>query len=334
MTIKPNLFSYATSELSQDAFICWLLAWAGEADKGKESALHQVSIEFLSALFKKSGRLIPSVIDSIKVERQVDGIDILCTVNGDIAVLIEDKVGTREHSGQLDRYLKSLSGKGWSDTAIIPIYLQTGDQSSYNKVRGSAYHAFLRRDFIQVLESDAGIKARAISDILADYYEYLFGIERAVESYLEKPVEAWGRRAWQGFYQFLQLELGTGEWKYVANPSGGFLCFHWYHRDDASCQQYLQLEEKTLCLKIAVNDPKERRALRSQWHKRVTAACLNTSIKVERPSRFGSGRTMTVGIVRDYRVVDENGLIDIPKTVSVLLAAQALLDGTKYLSNA
>ena len=27
MSEKPNLFEYATSELSQDAFICWLLAW-------------------------------------------------------------------------------------------------------------------------------------------------------------------------------------------------------------------------------------------------------------------------------------------------------------------
>ena len=24
----PNLFKFATSELSQDAFICWLLSWA------------------------------------------------------------------------------------------------------------------------------------------------------------------------------------------------------------------------------------------------------------------------------------------------------------------
>ncbi len=25
---RPNLFEFATSELSQDAVICWLLAWA------------------------------------------------------------------------------------------------------------------------------------------------------------------------------------------------------------------------------------------------------------------------------------------------------------------
>lgn len=327
MATKPNLFSYATSELSQDAVICWLLAWAVEPNEGSESALHQVGVEVLSALFHKAGRHFPSAIDSIKVERQVDGIDILCTVNGHIAVLIEDKVGTKEHSGQLDRYLKKISEKGRGFTAIIPIYLQTGDQSSYNKVRQSNYHVFLRRDFLKVLESGAGVMARASSDILADYYGYLLGIENAVESYLEKPVEAWGRRAWQGFYQCLQSELGAGEWKYVANPSGGFFCFHWHRRGDARCKQYLQLEENKLCIKIAVSDPEKRKTLRSQWHRRVEAACLYKGVKVERPLRFGNGRTMTVGIIKDYLVLDENGLIDIPKTVSVLLAAQAVLDG-------
>lgn len=325
-TVKPNLFSYATSELSQDAVICWLLAWAGEPRDGSESALQQVGVEFLSALFQKAGRSIPSVIDSLKVERQVGGIDILCTVNDQIALLIEDKLGTQEHSGQLDRYLKNLSEKGRLRTDIIPIYLQTGDQSSYNRVRQSTYHVFLRHDFLQVLESNAGVNARAKSDTLDDYYKYLRGIEVAVQSYLEKPVEAWGRRAWQGFYQRLQSELGTGEWKYVANPSGGFHCFHWHRHGDSDCKQYLLLEEKNLCFKIAVNDPANRRSLRSKWHKRVAAACHENGVDVERPLRFGSGRNMTVGVMKNYWVSDEKGLIDIPKTISVLLSAQGVLD--------
>jgi hypothetical protein len=35
----PNLFHYATSELSQDAFICWLLDWANPDNKEKDEAL-------------------------------------------------------------------------------------------------------------------------------------------------------------------------------------------------------------------------------------------------------------------------------------------------------
>lgn len=325
-TSKPNLFSYATSELSQDAVICWLLAWAGESSSRSESALHQVGMEFLSALIQKAGRPLPEIIDTIRVERQVGGIDILCTINERIVILIEDKVGTQEHSGQLDRYLKNLSEKGICRADIIPIYLQTGEQSSYNNVRKSTYHVFLRHDLLQVLESATGVKARSESDILEDYYRYLRGIEVAVQSYLEKPVETWGWRAWQGFFQRLQSELGVGEWKYVANPSGGFLCFHWGRRGDSDCKQYLLLEEKNLCFKIAVTDREHRKALRSKWYKRVKAACQENGIDVERPPRFGTGRNMTVGIIRGYWVSDEKGLIDIPKTISFLRAAQAILD--------
>lgn len=38
---RPNLFTYATSELSQDAFICWLAAWADPKFKDADPALHQ-----------------------------------------------------------------------------------------------------------------------------------------------------------------------------------------------------------------------------------------------------------------------------------------------------
>ena len=33
----PNLFHYATSELSQDAFLCWMLAWAMSTSTTKPS---------------------------------------------------------------------------------------------------------------------------------------------------------------------------------------------------------------------------------------------------------------------------------------------------------
>ena len=35
--MKPNLFKYATSELSQDAFICWLLEWAKPQNRKRKT---------------------------------------------------------------------------------------------------------------------------------------------------------------------------------------------------------------------------------------------------------------------------------------------------------
>lgn len=75
----PNLFKFATSELSQDAFICWLLSWAKKNYKtgnDKHKALNKVAISVLALLFDKAGKTLPTSIDSIVVQRQVSNIDI------------------------------------------------------------------------------------------------------------------------------------------------------------------------------------------------------------------------------------------------------------------
>ncbi|MBB1077962.1 PD-(D/E)XK nuclease family protein [Rhodoferax sp. 4810] len=60
------------------------------------------------SFFKKHDREFPSKIEKIDVKKQYQNIDILLTVNDTIAIPIEDKIGTREHSNQLQRYLEIL----------------------------------------------------------------------------------------------------------------------------------------------------------------------------------------------------------------------------------
>ena len=49
----PNLFRYASSELSQDAIICYIIEWAKSENKGHNTKLHNLAIEFLNSLFDK-----------------------------------------------------------------------------------------------------------------------------------------------------------------------------------------------------------------------------------------------------------------------------------------
>ena len=50
---RPNLFGYATKELSQDAVICWLIAWAGveQSKYPEDEALRRCGRAFVDALF-------------------------------------------------------------------------------------------------------------------------------------------------------------------------------------------------------------------------------------------------------------------------------------------
>ena len=97
--MKVNLFDFATKELSQDAFLLWLVSNADKHYQEDES-LHKVAQSFVRALigpYKKE-------IVSVKVEKQWKHIDVAFSVNDDVFVIIEDKAGACLHGDQLERY--------------------------------------------------------------------------------------------------------------------------------------------------------------------------------------------------------------------------------------
>ena len=49
---EPNLFAFATSELSQDAALCWLLAWADPSCAASDTAMHDTGRAFLELLYR------------------------------------------------------------------------------------------------------------------------------------------------------------------------------------------------------------------------------------------------------------------------------------------
>ncbi|WP_422472652.1 PD-(D/E)XK nuclease family protein [Endozoicomonas sp. ALB032] len=321
MTI-PNIFRFATSELSQDAFICWLLCWADPALKNENAELHTCGLSLLDALFHKQGKTLPETINSVQVRKQDSNIDVLCIINGEYAVLIEDKVGTKQHSNQLERYKYEIANRHYDSNNIILIYLQTRDQGSYKAVKDNGYTPFLRQDFLTILNSYLGS-----NQILLDYRGHLQGIENRVKGYLNIGVTQWTGDQWIGFYIRLQEELGTGDWGYVANPSGGFFGYWWSAFCDEHSKQYLQLEQNKLCFKIEVYNKEERRQLRSQWHKQILSVSKNDSFRltVTRPSRFGNGQYMTVCICEDWRITNSSGLLDFNQTIERLREAMKIL---------
>ena len=319
----PNIFNFATSELSQDAFICWLLSWASPDLKLEDKGLHDCGTALIAAFFYKMKIKKPSKFECVKVHKQYKNIDVLCVVNNEYPIIIEDKTDTKNHSKQLERYYNEILGKGFSESKIIPIYYKTEDQSSYTEVERNKYKPFLRDDILGVLNTYTGT-----NQILIDYRERLRQISAETESYLVIPPREWTWRAWKGFYMRLQKELDYGNWGYVPNQSGGFLGFWWGFENDSECQQHLQLEgcpsksEKKpflnkLHLKIKVENKTMRSSLRDKWYKRYTSKANASGLSFRKPDRFGSGKHMATSTLPDYIQCSE-GLVDIPMTVSLL----------------
>ena len=114
MTMEPNIFKYATSELSQDAFICYLLEFGNAKYRNtKEYELARLFLKHLN---------IEEDIEEIK--RQESHIDVLILTES-YAVILEDKTFSKEHSEQLKRYLEKCKND-YPDKEVKLLYFKTG----------------------------------------------------------------------------------------------------------------------------------------------------------------------------------------------------------------
>jgi hypothetical protein len=121
----PNIFEYATGELSQDAFICWLLAWIKCSPESPEA---DAAREFIVTLYNKyrDENLLPNAVESVMIVPQKKyNIDIYLEVKFKnetelVPFIIEDKVWTSPHSGQLETYREKVR-KEWTKSKGVDV---------------------------------------------------------------------------------------------------------------------------------------------------------------------------------------------------------------------
>ena len=106
--VENNIFSFATNELSQDAFICWCLNWINMPVRDDNASGRQFGSQFLSRLL--NGAYDVSKVNRVYIFRQLLNIDVLVLVPElQAALIIEDKTSSQEHGNQINRYKCLLS---------------------------------------------------------------------------------------------------------------------------------------------------------------------------------------------------------------------------------
>lgn len=328
--IKPNLFNYATSELSQDAIICYMLEWANSKFKKIDEETHNIGVKLLDAFFNKYSEVIekPQTYDNVEVIKQDNNIDVLCIVNNKYPIIIEDKTNTKNHGDQLERYFQQIeSREEFESKNIMCIYFKTHDQSCYKVVEENKYKVFLRKEILVVLNS-----APTNNIILNDYKLFLQKIEDDVKSYKVLPVHEWHWDSWKGFYLELKKQLGDGYWDYVPNAQGGFLGFWWsfnsktYDHDNKkyTYRVYLQMETNfigkepdcKLVIKLGIDEKANISNIVSSWKDYIISYDKDTFTK---PKVVRSGKTSSVGIVSEsFIVLNENKCLNIVETINNL----------------
>ena len=109
MSVKHNLFAFATSELSQDAFFCWALDCL---NRDEDSPLYGFGRSFCALLLGRKNDDLPK-IKGVVIRRQFKHVDVLALVvysnrTTIDALVTEDKVNTSEHDDQIQKYLTEL----------------------------------------------------------------------------------------------------------------------------------------------------------------------------------------------------------------------------------
>ena len=306
--MQNNLFYYATKELSQDAFICWLMSFARKNSK-KDDGLRECARDFIKQFTRdESG----AELWVTNIQRQYKSIDVLIEVNYKYLILIEDKTHTDEHDDQLARY-RTLLETDFPDRQLFCVYWKNGFQSDMSSVIENNYLPFGRNDILSTLEKYV---SRTDNQIFIDYYEYVKNMQKEVSLFRSIPIPQWNWLQINGFYDYLKQNPGIigdsfkANYGYVANPSGGFFGM-WFGNgtfktiDDDRYELYLQMEFVEGHLRICY------KASAYENENKIDSSICNSLLGIyegtnwinvaekhnfNRPVKFGCGKTVTLGV--------------------------------------
>lgn len=133
-----NIFKYATKELSQDAFIAWIVSFAQKSSEEYESDREKHywnKAQILLNLFvsgcipdKESNKKEYKVTDEVQLQK--NKIDVFIQLEEKYTkekyvVIVEDKVNSKMHDNQINRYIDEVK-EDFSDCNIRVVYYKTG----------------------------------------------------------------------------------------------------------------------------------------------------------------------------------------------------------------
>jgi len=304
---RPNLFDYATHELSQDAVLIWLFRYA-DPRFSEDGELHRIAQQFVRLFL--CGYDKP--IKTIQVWKQWENIDITVEINSEIGLVIEDKAGAHLHGDQLHRYRESAEKWARDDHLKLGFfYLNTEnpDTDDRTNVEKECFTIIKRSEILHILENYSGS-----NPILGDFREKLATLERETESFKTLPFAKWTHRAWQGFYDWIHSIRSDSTWMWLNTPNGAFLGMWWNNHDGWLKNEvalYPQIDQGRFTFKMYGESDANR-----SWGYRLRD-CLEEIAnelgvnEIHRPSRMSFKGFATALLVVEPEMYLGSGIVDL-----------------------
>ena len=308
MNKNNNIFAYATSELSQDAFLCWLFSFAMK-DSDYDPILKACAVDFLKQFIPELKTENEIWISEVP-KKQYKFIDVLLTVNDKYKVIIEDKTYTSEHNNQLKNYADTITND-FNGYKKICVYFKTGFQSDLSNVIENNYLIFMRKNILSTLEKYVD---KTDNIILKSYYEMIKTLDEEAEKYKVLPVSEWNWTQINEFYDQLKNKIKEkfnfdSNYGYVPNKSGGFNGMWIYNNTlrnykGNEYELYLQCQFYSnglmdICYKASSkSDNKINKEIREYFIWKENGKWVNVADKYGfiRPQNYRAGKTVTLGL--------------------------------------
>lgn len=324
----PNLFKFAPSELSQDAFFAWLISFADKKYQHEFSDLHQVAQSLLLAFIKKCRPDFKIDIQTVSIQKQHKHIDIVVIINDNFRILIESKTNSKEHGNQLKRYGEYAIHQNWN---FIGIYLKTGNEPNYSlnnisyktKELGVVFNVFNRQDILNIFNNYKHID----NSIFLDYFNYIQEIENKTNSYHELQIQNWYSRSWQGFYQYLEEKNMIYWWDIINNKDSRIWGANLAKILWNGVSITLGIRQNKLAFIITIEDKSKQKSMRNDASKFLLQhAHQNGLTEIIKPKRFGNGKFMAIAeIQQEHWLGQDNETINLDKVVANLKRYQDFL---------
>ncbi|MCL2520961.1 MAG: PD-(D/E)XK nuclease family protein [Spirochaetaceae bacterium] len=322
---KPNIFKLATGELTQDAFLSWLLQWSENKYAEVDLELYNVGQKFVQFLLDKGDDYI---INTVKVERQwsKSKADIVATINNDYFILIEDKTSSGTWKKQLEKH-KEFATKHCEKCSLKPVlvYLKTGNESKYtlNWITQQGCRPVVRDEVLAIIKKYNGTNV-----VLRDFIDYLEWLEKRTVRYTERKYLLSDYVACQGLYLKLQEDIKeASKWKCIYK--GKTWCFGYHFKKLVVGKIYIQIENSFaggISLMIKLEEFDKNKNVLEQVFAGIQKYAQQNGLALIKLARFNPADISTVGKIENAFKFDEQDKLDYAGLLATLEKLERTLD--------